>query len=115
MPLKSMFVIDLETDDMTMASISAQPHPQLFIWELACTPQSLKIFSRIRFRQEAYQSANRREAEGRRAGIHQRKFLPLDDFQYGSTASFGQCAAHFRSSPISRHWLPQEKVSARPG
>ncbi len=52
-----MFVIDLETGDMTMASISAQPQPQLFIWELACTPQSLKDFARIRFRQEADQSA----------------------------------------------------------
>lgn len=55
---QGMFVIDLETGDMTMASISAQPQPQLFIWELACTPQSLKDFARIRFRQQADQSAN---------------------------------------------------------
>jgi hypothetical protein len=55
---QGMFVIDLETGDMTMASISAHPKPQLFIWELACTPQSLKDFARIRFRQEADHSAN---------------------------------------------------------
>jgi len=53
-----MFVIDLETGDMTMASISAQPQPQLYIWELACTPPSLKDFARGRFRLQADQSAN---------------------------------------------------------
>jgi hypothetical protein len=54
---QGIFVIDLETGDMTMASISAQPQPQLFIWELACTPQSLRDFARNRFRREVDESA----------------------------------------------------------
>jgi uncharacterized protein len=55
---QGLFVVDMRTGDMTMASISAQPQPQLFIWELECTPQSLKDFARIRFRQQAERSAN---------------------------------------------------------
>jgi hypothetical protein len=54
---QGMFVVDLETGDMTIASIDAYPSPVLYVWELACTPQSLKDFARGRFRREADQSA----------------------------------------------------------
>jgi len=54
---QGMFVVDLETGDMTMASINAFPSPALYIWELACTPQSLKDFARDRFRRQADRSA----------------------------------------------------------
>jgi len=54
---QGMFVVDLETGDMTMASVSANPPARLYIYELACTPQSLKDFARSRFRRQADRSA----------------------------------------------------------
>jgi hypothetical protein len=54
---QGMFVVDLSTGDVTMASISAQTPAQLYIWELACTPEALREFSRIRFRRAAHRSA----------------------------------------------------------
>jgi hypothetical protein len=54
---QGLFVVDLETGDVTMASIDAYPSPALYIWELACTPNSLKDFSRALYRREADEEA----------------------------------------------------------